>query len=99
MKFTDAPRLARAEKMSDTELVFNHVDDTSVKAKVKQYNIDIDGERRVIKHDCDDWRKGAAQKRMCKHMAKVFLSLPEATASKILAEIWENRESWEFIAE
>ena len=98
MRFTDAPRLSRAEKISDSELVFNHVDDVSVKARVKQYSIDIDGELRVIKHDCDDWRKGAGQKRMCKHMVKVFLGLPETTASKILAEIWENRDRWEFIA-
>jgi hypothetical protein len=99
MRFTDAPRLSRAEKISDSELEFSHVDDVSVKARVKQYSIDIDAEKQVIKHNCDDWRKGAAQKRMCKHMAKVFLSLPEATASKMLTEIWKNRGNWEFIAE
>ncbi len=99
MHFTNAPRLARAEKIDDNELVFTQVDDISVKAKVKHYNIDINREERVIKHDCDDWRKGIGQKRMCKHIAKVFLSLPEDTASKILGEIWSNMDSWVFEAE
>jgi hypothetical protein len=69
-----------------------------VEAKVRGYTIEINVEGKVIRHDCDDWRKGLSEKRMCKHLARLFLSLPEETAKGLLERIWEERDEWSFEA-
>jgi hypothetical protein len=50
----------------------------------------------VIKHNCDDWRKGMHRKRMCKHLGKLFLSLPPGQSKRILEMIWKDVDGWVF---
>ena len=96
MRFTTASRLGRAEKIKDAELTLKLNTGRRVQADIRSYTIDIDADERTLKHDCDDWRKGKDQKRICKHVAKLFLSLPEGQAEDLLTEMWGNRESWRF---
>jgi uncharacterized protein YecE (DUF72 family) len=96
IRLTTAPRLARGENIEDSELLIGEYSKESVNAKIRSYSIDIDCGNRVITHDCDDWRKGKDRKRMCKHMAKLFLSLPEDTSRGILMDIWANMDKWRF---
>ncbi|MBN2336586.1 hypothetical protein JXL21_13590, partial [Candidatus Bathyarchaeota archaeon] len=96
MHFMDAGRLSKAEKISDGELTVTHSDDDGVKARLRSYYIDVDMEHQVIKHNCDDWRKGKSQKRMCKHLGKLFLSLPPGQAKRVLGRIWEDVDGWVF---
>ena len=35
-------------------------------------------------------------KRMCKHVDRLFLSLPPGQSRKILERIWEERDDWSF---
>ncbi|MBC8463205.1 hypothetical protein H8D76_02485, partial [Candidatus Bathyarchaeota archaeon] len=58
--------------------------------------LDVDLHRKVIKHDCDDWRKGRQTKRMCKHMVKLFMSLPPGQAKRVLGRIWVDLDGWVF---
>lgn len=95
MRFTDAGRLDRAERM-DEELRITHSSAEHVKAEVKDYYIEVDLAGKALRHNCDDWRKGMGSKRMCKHVDRLFLSLPPRQSRKILKRIWEERDDWSF---
>ena len=98
MRFTTTSRLSRGEKIDDGELTINVSSADRVQAEIRDYFIDIDTVNRLLRHDCDDWRKGVDRKRLCKHLAKLFLSLPHGQAKHLLTDMWENRESWRFEA-
>lgn len=98
IRFTTTSRLSRGEKIDDEELTVNISSVDRVQAEIRNYFIDIDTVNRVLRHDCDDWRKGVDRKRLCKHLAKLFLSLPNGQAKRLLKDMWENRESWKFEA-
>jgi uncharacterized protein YecE (DUF72 family) len=96
LRFTDTGRLSRAEKIKDSELTINTNTGGRIQAEIRDYFIDVDIEGRVLRHDCDDWRKGADRKRLCKHVAKLFLSIPSSQAESLLSDIWENKDGWRF---
>ena len=98
LRFTTTSRLIRAEGMDEGEIEIIRADPDYVEAYIRGYTIEIDAEGRVIRHDCDDWRKGLDEKRMCKHLARLFLSLPEELARGLLERIWEERDRWRFEA-
>jgi len=98
MRFTTTSRLSRGEKIDDGELTINVSSADRVQAEIRDYFIDIDTVNRLLRHDCDDWRKGVNRKRLCKHLAKLFLNLPQGQAKHLLTDMWENRESWRFEA-
>jgi uncharacterized protein YecE (DUF72 family) len=98
VRFTTTSRLSRGEKIDDGELTINANSGDRVQAEIRDYFIDIDADARVIRHDCDDWRKGADQRRLCKHVVKLFLSLPPGQAKQMLADMLENRHGWAFEA-
>ena len=93
--FTDNGRLARAEQMPEEVKVTLNTKDL-VKAKIKDYAIEVDIAGKVLRHDCDDWKKTTDRKRMCKHVDKFFLSLPPGQARKILEKIWMEKDDWTF---
>jgi uncharacterized protein YecE (DUF72 family) len=93
--FTDNGRLSRAEQMpEEVKITFSTKD--LIKAKIKDYTIEVDLSGKVLRHDCDDWKKTTDRKRMCKHVDKFFLSLPPGQARKILEKIWEQKDDWTF---
>ena len=56
MRFTDATRLARAEKIEDEIKFVNNTPDIK-EANMKDYYIKIDLKSHRIIHNCDDWKK------------------------------------------
>jgi uncharacterized protein YecE (DUF72 family) len=96
LRFTNTSRLTRAEQIGDNELKIIDNSEDKIEAGIRNYSIEIDRNSKTMTHDCDDWRKGAVRKRMCKHIAKLFLSLPEGQSQEILVNIWENQEAWKF---
>jgi len=96
MHFTDPRRIGRGEKINDEELRIEVSSNELLHAKIRGYFIDIDLDRKVLKHDCDDWRKGRQTKRMCKHMVKFFMSLPPGQAKRVLRRIWTDLDGWVF---
>jgi len=96
MRFTTQSRLRRAEGMGNEELTITRSSGGRIEATIRDYRIEVDLPGRLLRHDCDDWRKGLNAKRMCKHVNKLFLSLPGEQAKEILAGIWEEKERWRF---
>lgn len=94
--FIDKPRLKRAQRIKDEELCIQEVTDKHVKALIRDYNIVIDLENRLVLHDCADWNRVLPSKRLCKHIGKLLLSLDKEKASNILKQIYANKEAWEF---
>ncbi len=96
MHFTDPRRIGRGEKIPNSDLTILHSSNDRITAKLRDYNLDIDLDRKVIKHDCDDWTKGRTSKRLCKHIVKLFMTLPPGQSKRVLSRIWEDIDGWIF---
>jgi len=94
--FIDAERLKRAQRIRDNELIVQQETDDQIKAMIRDYHIVIDLSNRAVLHDCADWSKVLPNRRLCKHLGKLLLSLERKKASKILKQIYSNKEAWEF---
>jgi len=58
----------------------------------------IDAKSRRIMHDCADWEKIMATKRLCKHIAKLLLSIDKQLATELLQGLYAQKEAWRFTA-
>ena len=96
LQLSTKSRVERGSKIADEELVVKESSDETIKAEVRDYKIEVDLKEKVLTHDCDDWRKGLGIKRICKHVAKLFLSLQPEDAKKVLGDLLENKDSWIF---
>ncbi len=67
-----------------------------VEGRVKNYRVKIDLEAREIFHDCEDWKKIAESHRICKHLVRFFTALPRELADRIVRDLVENMDEWEF---
>lgn len=88
-------RMERAKGIQDSQLSFWDEGD-SIVATVKRYHVRIDVDLWRIAHDCADWERRLSLGLFCKHLGKVFLSLPEERAAELLKGILKKRDSWEF---
>jgi hypothetical protein len=95
-QFTGAQRLKRAEKIKNEEITVEELSDSIVKASVRDYHIVINLGDKTVSHDCADWDKLAPQKRFCKHLGKLMLTIDEEKALKVLRKISAEIESWQF---
>jgi len=95
--FMDIGRLRRALEIRDDELSFEEEKSNLVRARIREYVVVIDHEKKTILHDCADWAKRVPEKAFCKHVGKVFMSLPEAEAKRVLNEIYSGKDSWKFL--
>jgi hypothetical protein len=94
--FMDVGRLVRAREIKDDELKIEKETSERIEAAVRDYHIIIDSENKAILHDCEDWRKGLANKRFCKHIGKLFMSLKREEATRLLRKIYNERTEWQF---
>ena len=71
-----------------------------VGTKESSYNIEINVKLKKISHDCHDFQeRRAADKKFCKHLAKLFLLLKdkdETATLKFLNEIVKNIDKYNF---
>ena len=94
--FMDRERLNRAKEIGDDELLFTENEPCFIKIGVRRYTVIVDVNRRTISHDCDDWRKQAQNGKFCKHLGKLFLSLKEDDAKRMLKTIRSDESPWLF---
>ncbi len=94
--FAGKKRFERAQEIPDTEVRIVKQTPTKIEAQVKNYRVVIDLEEKILAHDCADWEKIHEGKRLCKHIAKLFLKLPPRVSSKLLEDIALNLEEWSF---
>ena len=96
LRFMGSNRLARAEQIRDSELRMVKDSEDRIEARVGEYFVEIDLKERLLRHNCADWSKGLDTKRICKHVGKLFLTIPEKRASAILRDLWEEKDKWRF---
>jgi hypothetical protein len=91
-------RLARAFTIPDVEVRVKTLDNNSrIEGKVRNYNILLDKNSKVISHDCGDWERSIETHRLCKHIGKVFLILPEEASLNWLLSIESELDDWRFV--
>jgi hypothetical protein len=93
---SDKRRFKRGKAITDAELVVEESSEAMIRAKIRRYTIEVNRKTKVLRHDCDDWRKGLGMKRICKHVIKLFLTLPSEDARQILTDFLENADVWRF---
>ncbi len=95
-EFTGKERLKRAKEIKDQDVDVEQFTDSTIKASVREYHIVIDFPNKVILHDCADWDKMASEKKFCKHLGKLMLSIENKRALKILNTIRSEITDWDF---
>lgn len=93
--FVSAERLKRAGMIKDSEVRITNETDSRVEAQVKEYHILIDVNTKTILHDCADWQKILTTKKLCKHVAKLFMSIDRQRAGRILEKLSEEKDEWQ----
>ena len=58
LKLTDLGRIRRGRSIKDDDLTIQKSSDDIIKAKVKNYTLEFRLKEKVLRHNCDDWRKG-----------------------------------------
>jgi uncharacterized protein YecE (DUF72 family) len=96
LQLTDYVRIERARTIKSEELSFKEAKEDIVTANIHGYSISINTSANIILHDCEDWKKGLNDKRLCKHVIKFFLMLPKEQSVQILTNIIDNKNKWEF---
>lgn len=97
LRYFVAPgRLERAREIADDELAIKGDADDRVEAVIREYHISIDLKNGIISHDCADWGKILSTKKLCKHIAKLLLTIDRERAAKILENLYTQKERWQF---
>jgi uncharacterized protein YecE (DUF72 family) len=94
--FVPTERLKRAEQIKDEELIVTKQADKDVEATIRGYHIIINTDDKTISHDCADWEKILATKKLCKHVAKLLIAMDREKATSILETIYSEEEAWQF---
>jgi uncharacterized protein YecE (DUF72 family) len=95
-EFAGKERIKRAREIKDDEVSIKEFSDSVVKALVREYHVLIDIPNKTILHDCADWDRVSAEKKLCKHLAKLMLSIDSNKALRILTKIRSEIGEWEF---
>ncbi len=88
-------RFQRGLEISGSEVGYK-LTERGLIARVRNYRVEVDRVERRIAHDCEDWKKSAESKRFCKHMVRLFLSLPREASRELLEDLLSNFEEWSF---
>ncbi|MFX1256425.1 MAG: hypothetical protein ACFFAN_01055 [Promethearchaeota archaeon] len=98
---------AAAVKESDFNIIKFDAEKGIIKTEVigskeETYYIDINLNNKILKHNCHDFQtRRAANKKFCKHIARLFLLLKERneeSAAIFLNKIGVNINEWEFLS-
>jgi uncharacterized protein YecE (DUF72 family) len=95
-RLVPARKLARARAIGEDEVEVALKGEGRVTARVREYRVLIDAGERTILHDCADWARCIPERTLCKHLAKVLLTLDHKTADKLLQDLVSKRKEWRF---
>lgn len=95
-EFTDKGRISRAETIRSSSISFKKQTASLIKATVRDYRVEIDLNEKTVRHDCEDWKKIVGDKKLCKHVVRVFLSLPQERSKSIVAKMLIEKDLWNF---
>jgi uncharacterized protein YecE (DUF72 family) len=85
----DNARFEKAKQVKDIEILKSG--GGIVLADVRGYSIYIDTAKKLIIHDCPDWRRTLREKKLCKHIGGLLLALPEKESREVLGMV-KNKE-------
>ena len=91
----DSRRLERARGIEPGDVLIER-EGPAILARVKDYRVELDPRSRRLAHDCEDWSSLAPTGEFCKHIARLFLTLPVEDAVLQLESIHTNRGTWRF---
>ncbi len=94
-RLMDKGRLDRAKRIASDQVNISDEGEV-IEAKVKNYRITIDLEAKRIEHDCEDWSKRIAKKDFCKHLGRLFISMPRQRALSVLDGLVKDIDEWTF---
>lgn len=95
--FVPIKRLRRAEQIEDSELTIQRQDSTKVEATIRNYHITIDAGTTTISHDCADWERVVTTKKLCKHVAKLLLSMKRENSTELLRNMYTHEKKWRLV--
>jgi len=87
-------RLERAKAIRDDELKILQSNSKVLKARIRSYVVDIDYRKKIISHDCADWSRRRASRKLCKHLGKILIMIPKQRATIFLRDLIANPNSW-----
>ncbi len=90
-------RLARTFTIPENDVHIQSVSKNRVEAKIRDYNIVMDRVAKKIIHDCADWTRSIDNHKLCKHVGKLLLTLPEETGYDWATTIQSGLEKWRFM--
>ena len=90
-------RLARTFTIAENDVHIRSVSKNRVEAKIRDYNIVMDRIAKKIIHDCPDWTRSIDNHKLCKHVGKLLLTLPEETGYDWATTIQSGIEKWRFM--
>lgn len=98
-QFVSPSRLSRAVGIEDSAIKIQVKRKTPLRIEAvirgtRDYQLFLDEESSVLRHNCPDWRKVSVIRRFCKHVTKLFLSLEEDEVVRLLLSM--QQESWQF---
>jgi len=92
-----SPEVVEAARgISDDEFSFRERTKHRLAAYLGSTTVDIDLDNRTIIHRCSFWDKSRLQKKFCKHIVKVLLSLNPREASVLLSALNSSLDGWKF---
>ena len=94
--FVSKQRLSRAKEIGDEEVRILQCGGSVIRAEIREYHVIVDLEKREILHDCPNWARCVPDRSFCKHLGKIFLLIPRASAEDILRRIFVERDIWRF---
>ena len=98
--FVSPSRLSRAVGLDDKSIEVKAQSKSplviqAVAHGTQEYQLILDEGKKLIGHNCPDWRRVSVLHRFCKHVAKLFLLMEKEEAIRLLQSI--KNESWQFI--
>jgi hypothetical protein len=96
LNFADQEILDAARAIPEKVLSLREDSKRRLGAYVGDTTVDIDLERRTIIHRCSIWAKSIPDKKLCPHVARVFLMVDPERARTLLASIRSSLSDWKF---
>ncbi|HKM75376.1 MAG TPA: DUF72 domain-containing protein [Candidatus Bathyarchaeia archaeon] len=85
-----------ARGISDDDFSLREKTKHRLAAYVGNTTVDIDLDSRTIIHRCSIWDKLSSQKKFCKHIVKLILSIDPNEATRLLSTLNSSLDEWKF---
>src|SRR3989304_1907958 len=80
----DAARLEKAKEIKDIEIIESGGD--RIVPAFNGYSVYIVLEKKVILHDCPDWKRAEKERLFCKPIGAILVTMPADAAGKVLGD-------------